>query len=184
MCSVHYRIFKQNDSICNNHCPRCLGETTQAGYDCISIKTWGCFISVCILTVVMSSLLKSIVLFFWQVHQRNGSKSCIDGAREKKYNLISSIQFYTNQRRRYHTSHSSKHTLLTVSVHAYNYCVYPKQKQLPPSKCTFLEWNKKKNDSLQMLPTIGMYSLFFCVSKAKHSFYPPHWTIYHLTFKA
>lgn len=83
-------------------------------------------------------------LFFWQVHQRNGSKSCIDGAREKKYNLISSIQFYTNQRRRYHTSHSSKHTLLTVSVHAYNYCVYPKQKQLPPSKCTFLEWNKKK----------------------------------------
>lgn len=54
--SVHHRIFNQNNSICNDHCNQCFGETTQARYDCISIKTWGCFIFMCILTVVLSSV--------------------------------------------------------------------------------------------------------------------------------
>lgn len=50
-----YRIFNQRNSICNNHCDPCFGETTEARYDWISIKTWGCFISMCILTVALSS---------------------------------------------------------------------------------------------------------------------------------
>lgn len=128
MFSVYYRVFNRNSSFCNNHCDPCFGETTRARYDCISIKTWGCFISMCILKVVLSSFfflysqqIKNICIHYtiiWQVHQRNGSQSCIDGAKEKKYILLWSIQFL-------HQPKTLPYIILlkihSVSIHANNY---------------------------------------------------------------
>lgn len=87
--------------------------------------------------------------------------------------ILWSIQFYTNQRRRDQTSYSSKthpacgfQFMLTILV------VSPKQKQLPSSKRTALESNKK--NSLQMLPNLSMRFFFsFCMINAKHSCHPP-----------
>lgn len=96
-----------------------------------------------------SQQIKNISIYhsiIWQVHQRNVSKSCIDGARgENSTHYYDLYNFTPTKEDATHTSYSSKYTLLTALVHANNYCINPKQKQLPFSKRTFPERNKNKS---------------------------------------
>lgn len=152
MFSVYYRVFNRNSSFCNNHCDPCFGETTRARYDCISIKTWGCFISMCILKVVLSSfffyilsklkIFEFIIPLFGRFIRGMGPNPVLMELKKRSTYYYDLYNFYTNQRH-YHTSYSSKYTqfrfMLTII------CINPKQKQLPSLKCTFLEWNKNSS---------------------------------------
>lgn len=131
-CFVCCRLF----SICN----RCSGETTQAKYDCISIKTWGCFICMWILTVVLSysvstAKLPILISLFGRSSRGMGPNPALMKLEKVHYYLYNWLQ---PKNVTVHTSYCSKHTLLTASIHANNYSIYPKQER-PPSQCTFLE---------------------------------------------
>lgn len=112
-----------------------------------------------------------------QVHQRNGSR-CTDAATRTEYTSLRSIQLYTNQRKRHHTSYCWKyarlrfHFMLTIIVFS-------------PNKSHHLK-NAHFLNEIKKTCKFSWMSFFvvFLLERSKHSCYAPHWTVYHLTFKA